>query len=109
MGASTAKQRGLCNHSLRTGVHLLLQLPLGMHQDALQWAPGIVTSQWKLFFQGGGRGSMRLGEGERQKASEQVDRCVPSICLAPGAWQMGCGDQASENLDSFQTVSFSSL
>lgn len=47
--------------------------------------------------------------GECQEVSEQVDRCVSSICLAPGAWQMGCGDQASESLDSFQTVWFSRL
>jgi len=80
-----------------------MQLPLGMRQDAPQWAPGIVTPESIVFFQGGGQ---RLRGGSARK---QVDRCVSSICLAPGAWQMGCGDQASESLDSFQTVWFSRL
>lgn len=44
------------------------------------------------------------GWGKCQKPSGQVDRCVFSICLAPGAWQMGRGDQAAENLDQFQTA-----
>lgn len=34
-------------------------------------------------------------QGKCQKPSGQVDRCVSSICLAPGVWQMGAGDQAA--------------
>lgn len=94
---------GQSNHSPRTGVHLLLQLPRGMGQDALQWAPGIVTPESTVFSQGGGRGSTR--QGKCQKASEQVDRCVSSFCLAPGARQMGCGDEASEKSGSISNCS----
>lgn len=49
------------------------------------------------------------GWGKCQKPSGQVDRCVSSICLIPGAWQMGRRDQAAENLDLFQTAPFPRL
>lgn len=50
-----AAKRQPSHYSLRTGVHSLLQLPLGMRQDAPQWAPGIVTPESIVFFQWGGQ------------------------------------------------------
>lgn len=89
---------GQSDHSQRTGVHLLLlQLPLGTPQDALQWAPGIVTPENTLIFQGAGWGSAR-------KHRNRLTDAFPASAslLVHGRW--GAGYQASENLDSFQTV-----
>lgn len=61
----------------------------------------LVNLERARFFQGWG--------AECQKPSGQVDRCVCSICLVRGAWQMECRDQAAENLDQFQTAPFPRL
>lgn len=64
-GLGQQSSSGQSNHSLRAGVHLPLQLPLGRCQDALQWALGIVTPESTVFFQGGGRGSKGRGRSAR--------------------------------------------
>lgn len=78
--------------------------PLGVPQDTRQQVPGAGKP---------GEGPLLSGRGwggaECQKPSGQVDRCVCSICLVPGAWQMECRDQAAENLDQFQTAPFPRL
>lgn len=97
------------NQSLGAADCPLGQLPLEVPQDApSSGGPGTLQPGECVFFPRWRAESLQ-GWGMCQKPSGQVDRCVSSICLAPGAWQMGRGDQAAENLDQFQTAPFPRL
>lgn len=99
-GREGACQRGGCRQNSRTGRAVTFGGALGPPSVGTRnwWAQSTPTSS---------RVGAKLPRlGKCQKPSGWVDRCVFSICLTPGAWQMGCRDQAAENLDPFQTAPF---